>query len=424
MARAGPLADCRYNRRRATVARSAARARGPDVLRRARRAGDHRFRRGVLRRGRPRDGRVGRLADAGLQLRAALPEADPLLLAHRRDLRGDRPGPGRRRGCGRRCRVWPWCSSPPAWRAAGTTTTRRSLAGAIVATSFGYVALARMALPDLPLALCITVTIAAALVAVGDRVPRPAALVARRGAGGGARLPDQRPARRGHPGAGRRSDRRHRAAGVATAPAAISSPPRSCSSPSPLPGTWRCGGSTAPTTSTASSSATTSSDSPPIASTSRGRGGTTGRSWSAAWCRGRRSCCSASAPSAAWPPGAAAPAASRRAWRCGSSLPLRAASISVGKQPRYVLPLLPPLAMLIAHGIIERTRARRGIDGGLYRRAPDRLLQAAAIARRRDARRSPGRWCGGRSRSSSACRRWQTMTAAVLDPGRRASRWS
>jgi 4-amino-4-deoxy-L-arabinose transferase len=37
------------------------------------------------------------------------------------------------------------------------------LAGAIVATSFGYFAMARSALPDLPLALCITVTIGAAL---------------------------------------------------------------------------------------------------------------------------------------------------------------------------------------------------------------------------------------------------------------------
>src|SRR5688572_3474990 len=37
------------------------------------------------------------------------------------------------------------------------------LAGAIVATSFGYFTMARSALPDLPLALCITVTIGAAL---------------------------------------------------------------------------------------------------------------------------------------------------------------------------------------------------------------------------------------------------------------------
>jgi 4-amino-4-deoxy-L-arabinose transferase-like glycosyltransferase len=48
---------------------------------------------------------------------------------------------------------------------AGRRITRHEdvgwLAGAIVATSFGYFALARMALPDLPLALFITVTIAA-----------------------------------------------------------------------------------------------------------------------------------------------------------------------------------------------------------------------------------------------------------------------
>jgi 4-amino-4-deoxy-L-arabinose transferase-like glycosyltransferase len=60
-------------------------------------------------------------------------------------------------------------------------------------------------------------------------------------------------------------------------------------------------------------------------------------------------------------------------------IPLVLLSISVGKQPRYVLPLLPPLALLVAHGIVERTRARRGLDGGLYRQAPDRLLQAGAL---------------------------------------------
>ena len=50
---------------------------------------------------------------------------------------------------------------------AGRRITRHDdvgwLAGAIVATSFGYMALARMALPDLPLAFFITVTIASAL---------------------------------------------------------------------------------------------------------------------------------------------------------------------------------------------------------------------------------------------------------------------
>src|SRR5688572_25346996 len=50
--------------------------------------------------------------------------------------------------------------------AAGRRLTRYEdagwLAGAIVATSFGYFALARMALPDLPLAFFTTVAIAAA----------------------------------------------------------------------------------------------------------------------------------------------------------------------------------------------------------------------------------------------------------------------
>lgn len=59
--------------------------------------------------------------------------------------------------------------------------------------------------------------------------------------------------------------------------------------------------------------------------------------------------------------------------------PLVLLSLSVGKQPRYVLPLLPPIAMLLAHGLVERTRARRGLDGGLYRAPADRGMQAAAL---------------------------------------------
>ena len=38
-------------------------------------------------------------------------------------------------------------------------------------------------------------------------------------------------------------------------------------------------------------------------------------------------------------------------------------SLSVGKQPRYVLPVLPPLAMLLASSIVERTQEWRGFDG-------------------------------------------------------------
>ncbi|HUU35859.1 MAG TPA: phospholipid carrier-dependent glycosyltransferase, partial [Vicinamibacterales bacterium] len=47
------------------------------------------------------------------------------------------------------------------------------LSGAVAATTFGYVALGRMALPDLPLALSVTATIGAYLIAIGDRMPRP-----------------------------------------------------------------------------------------------------------------------------------------------------------------------------------------------------------------------------------------------------------
>ena len=52
--------------------------------------------------------------------------------------------------------------------------------------------------------------------------------------------------------------------------------------------------------------------------------------------------------------------------------PLVFYSLSVGKQPRYVLPVLPPLALLLASSIIERTQEWRGLDG--VRSAPRRAL--------------------------------------------------
>lgn len=48
-------------------------------------------------------------------------------------------------------------------------------------------------------------------------------------------------------------------------------------------------------------------------------------------------------------------------------LPVLFYSISVGKQPRYVLPVLPPLAMLLAASILERTRDWRSLDGARVR---------------------------------------------------------
>lgn len=48
-------------------------------------------------------------------------------------------------------------------------------------------------------------------------------------------------------------------------------------------------------------------------------------------------------------------------------LPLLFFTASVGKQPRYILAVLPPLAILLAASIVERTRTWRGIDGALSR---------------------------------------------------------
>jgi len=53
-------------------------------------------------------------------------------------------------------------------------------------------------------------------------------------------------------------------------------------------------------------------------------------------------------------------------------LPLVFYTLSVGKQPRYVLPVLPPLALLLAASIVERTQEWRGFDGA--RSMPRRAL--------------------------------------------------
>ena len=50
-----------------------------------------------------------------------------------------------------------------------------------------------------------------------------------------------------------------------------------------------------------------------------------------------------------------------------AALPLLFYSLSVGKQPRYILPVLPPLAMLLALSVLERTRDWRSLDGARVR---------------------------------------------------------
>jgi 4-amino-4-deoxy-L-arabinose transferase-like glycosyltransferase len=49
-------------------------------------------------------------------------------------------------------------------------------------------------------------------------------------------------------------------------------------------------------------------------------------------------------------------------WRllAWSALPLAFFTASIGKQPRYVLPILPPLALLLADVVVRRVRAHRG----------------------------------------------------------------
>ena len=57
-----------------------------------------------------------------------------------------------------------------------------------------------------------------------------------------------------------------------------------------------------------------------------------------------------------------------------AAVPLVFYTVSVGKQPRYVLPVLPPLALLLAGSIIERTREWRSLDGARVRPRPNRAV--------------------------------------------------
>ncbi len=57
-------------------------------------------------------------------------------------------------------------------------------------------------------------------------------------------------------------------------------------------------------------------------------------------------------------------------------LPLVFFTLSIGKQPRYILPVLPPLAVLLAGSIVERTRDWRSLDGTRVRPRPNRSVRA------------------------------------------------
>ncbi len=285
-------------------------------------------------------------------------------------------------------------------------------AGAIVATSFGYVALARMALPDLPLALGITATISAALIAVGDRVPRPrrwligAAVAAALGFLTKGPLAVVVPALVVVPivAIERRASRLRPGDLLAAAVVFVVVATPWYAAMWWLHGTEYLAGFFVGDNLERFATDRFNDPRPwwyygpvivgglvpwapflvlglgPLWRMVTGRGGTG----------------SLETRLALW-----------------VLMPLLLLSISVGKQPRYVLPLLPPLALLVAHAVMERTRSRRGLDGGLYRRAPDRLLQAAAIGAGLILA-AAGLLVWRAQPLFAGVPPWQTMTAAVL----------
>lgn len=63
-----------------------------------------------------------------------------------------------------------------------------------------------------------------------------------------------------------------------------------------------------------------------------------------------------------------------------AALPLVFFTLSVGKQPRYILPILPPLAALLASSILERTREWRSLNGVRVRPLPNMAVMLGAVA--------------------------------------------
>lgn len=62
-----------------------------------------------------------------------------------------------------------------------------------------------------------------------------------------------------------------------------------------------------------------------------------------------------------------------------AALPLVFFTLSVGKQPRYILPILPPLAILLASSVIERTSEWRSLDGARRRPRPNRAVVTGCL---------------------------------------------
>ncbi len=62
-----------------------------------------------------------------------------------------------------------------------------------------------------------------------------------------------------------------------------------------------------------------------------------------------------------------------------AALPMVFFTLSVGKQPRYILPVLPPLAILLASSVIERTSEWRSLDGARRRPRPNRPVVFGSV---------------------------------------------
>jgi 4-amino-4-deoxy-L-arabinose transferase-like glycosyltransferase len=62
-----------------------------------------------------------------------------------------------------------------------------------------------------------------------------------------------------------------------------------------------------------------------------------------------------------------------------ASLPFLFFTVSMGKQPRYILPVLPPLAILLAGSVIERTSEWRSLDGARRRPRPNRAVVLGSL---------------------------------------------
>ena len=270
-------------------------------------------------------------------------------------------------------------------RAAGAGTTKPTglLAGAIVATNFGYFSIGRMALPDLPLTFCITLAIWAALVSTleQERSPRKFVILAALGLGLGflmkgpvgliipaiVILPVLMIERRSiglEPGRHRARVPRDARRRDAVVRADVDAPRQRVSAKLLRRRQLR-----------ALRDRSLQRSAPVVVLPAGGRRRACCRGRRSRWCgSGRsRSSCAAAAPSARSICGCC----------CGRCCRWSFYSLSVGKQPRYVLPVLPPLALLLASSIVERTQEWRGFDGvrSMPRRAAAGRARVAAERR-------------------------------------------